>query len=167
MSSYQRIYLSLMDEKATQDLGRVCASVAQTGDVFLLHGDLGMGKSVFSRAFIGGLNPDITDVPSPTFTIVQHYDTPKGRVDHYDLYRLEDEDELHEIGFDESLTRAICLVEWPDRLGAHMPEDALVLALKPHADDKTARRAYIEGKTERLSGLSWPDSVTIENITDI
>lgn len=165
MSSHKRIYLSLANEAATHDLGRFCASLAKTGDVFLLHGDLGMGKSVFSRGFIKGLDENIDEIPSPTFTIVQHYQTPKGRVDHYDLYRLEDESELHEIGFDDSLINAISLVEWPDRLGRSMPDHGFVIALKGNTDDKNARQAFIEGENERLSGLSWPDSVTIETHT--
>lgn len=95
-------------------------------DIILLNGDLGMGKSVFSRAIIRTLtqSPDL-DVPSPTFTFVQTYEAPKAEIWHFDLYRLKDPEELYEIGWEEALTSGIILVEWPERLDYLTPKNAI------------------------------------------
>lgn len=99
-------------------------------DIVLLHGDLGVGKSVFSRAIIRTLTEQADlDVPSPTFTLVQTYDTSKGDVYHFDLYRLKDPDELYEIGWEDALASGILLVEWPDRLGYLTPKQAIHITL--------------------------------------
>lgn len=99
-------------------------------DIVLLNGDLGMGKSVFARALIRTLtgNPDL-DVPSPTFTLAQTYDTPKGDVWHFDLYRLKDPEELYEIGWEDALSSDIILVEWPERLDYLTPKKAINVTL--------------------------------------
>lgn len=97
-------------------------------DIVLLNGDLGMGKSVFSRAIIRSLtqSPDL-DVPSPTFTFVQTYESPKAEIWHFDLYRLKDPEELYEIGWEEALTSGIILVEWPERLDYLTPKNAIII----------------------------------------
>src|SRR5476651_1643231 len=80
------------------------AATMKAGDVLLLEGDLGSGKTVFARALIRALADDSSlEVPSPTFTLVQTYDTPRGTVWHFDLYRLEEPEEIYEIGWEEAL----------------------------------------------------------------
>jgi tRNA threonylcarbamoyl adenosine modification protein YjeE len=92
-------------------------------DIVLLDGDLGMGKSVFSRAVIRALAGDTTlDVPSPTFTLVQTYGTRGGEVFHFDLYRLKDSEELYEIGWEDAVSSGIVLVEWPEQLDDLTPK---------------------------------------------
>lgn len=102
------------------------AAMLKGGDIVLLTGDLGAGKSVFCRAVIRALSekPDL-DVPSPTFTLVQTYDTATGTVWHFDLYRLKAPEEIYEIGWEEALAGGIVLVEWPDRLGGYMPKKSI------------------------------------------
>lgn len=88
----------------------------------LLWGDMGAGKTTFSKAFIRCLLKDDTvEVPSPTFTLIQTYPTDKGEVWHSDLYRLHDPKEILELGLLEALSTSICLIEWPERLQNYLP----------------------------------------------
>lgn len=121
--------LILPDEDATRALAAAIAAKARPGDVLLLSGPLGAGKTSFARAFIRACAgvPDL-EVPSPTFTLVQGYETPVGLVSHYDLWRLDGSLGLAELGWDDALA-GIVLVEWPDRLGGLTPPDALHIRL--------------------------------------
>lgn len=99
--------------------------VVRVGDVILLEGPLGAGKTAFCRAFLRAVTGDAAlDVPSPSFTLVQSYETRLGPVHHFDLWRLDGPGGLVELGWDE-LIADIVLVEWPDRLGALWPAGAL------------------------------------------
>ncbi|GGE32712.1 bifunctional tRNA (adenosine(37)-N6)-threonylcarbamoyltransferase complex ATPase subunit type 1 TsaE/phosphotransferase [Agaricicola taiwanensis] len=101
------------------------AEAFQPGDLIALHGDLGTGKSTFARAAIRALADDPRlEVPSPTYTIIQTYETRKGMVTHADLYRVSGLDEIEALGWDEISEHAIALVEWPERLGT-LPADRL------------------------------------------
>jgi tRNA threonylcarbamoyladenosine biosynthesis protein TsaE len=121
--------LPLPDEAATVALAGRLAALARPGDVLLLTGPLGAGKTAFARAFIRALAGDAAlEVPSPTFTLVQSYDTPVAAVHHYDLWRLTDHHALEELGWDEAQA-GIVLVEWPDRLGPLTPAQALGLTI--------------------------------------
>jgi tRNA threonylcarbamoyl adenosine modification protein YjeE len=85
----------------------------------------------------------VETVPSPTFTLVQHYETPRLPVDHFDLYRIERESELEQLGLDDSLADGAALIEWPERAAAHLPPDALRVDLEI-AGEKS-RRARLSG----------------------
>ena len=132
-SASQRIY-NLVDEAATADLAAALGKCLGLGDVLALSGDLGAGKTAFARAFIQALAQAqgvlIDEVPSPTFTIVQIYDELAPPVWHVDLYRLEDRAEAFELGLEEAFEDGICLIEWPDRLGANFPKDHLALEFR-------------------------------------
>lgn len=119
----------LDDEDATEALARRLACLLAPGDVVALHGDLGAGKTAFCRAAIRALAGADTEVPSPTFTLVQTYDSVAGPLWHFDLYRLAGPDEVVELGWDEALADGIALVEWPDRLGPLLPAERLDVAL--------------------------------------
>jgi len=124
--------IELRDEAATAALAQRLASHLHVGDLIALSGDLGAGKTSFARALIRALSgPDgsLREVPSPTFTLVQSYETPVGRIHHFDLYRIQSPDELTEIGWDEALSDGIVLVEWPDHAGALLPAGRLDIAL--------------------------------------
>ena len=136
------LILALPDEDATAALGARLAAAARAGDCILLEGPIGAGKSHLARAFIRARLGRMEDVPSPTFTLVQVYEADGVELWHADLYRLGHPDEVWELGLDDAFRSAICLVEWPDRLGAHLPANALHLRLEAAGD---GRRAVITG----------------------
>lgn len=121
--------IPLDGEAATQELGTRMALGLQIGDCVALYGDLGAGKTTLARAVLRTLG--VTEaVPSPTFTLVQSYETPKLPVRHFDLYRLEDPEELFELGLDDALAEGAALIEWPENAGPYLPEDMLKITLK-------------------------------------
>ena len=122
-------HVELHDEAATFDLARQIAELVRAEDLVTLSGDLGAGKTTFARALLRRLaqDPDL-DVPSPTFTLMQVYETPAFPVVHADLYRIKSPDELAELGWDEASLGALVLVEWPDRAGTILPPDRLDIA---------------------------------------
>ncbi|WP_214474750.1 tRNA (adenosine(37)-N6)-threonylcarbamoyltransferase complex ATPase subunit type 1 TsaE [Mesorhizobium sp. dw_380] len=129
----------LTDETQTARLGEDLALALRVGDVLALKGDLGAGKSTLARALIRTLADDAgLDVPSPTFTLVQSYDT-RIPVHHFDLYRLSSANELDELGFDEALTQGAALVEWPERAEGYLPKNALLIELVHHGEGRLAR----------------------------
>jgi tRNA threonylcarbamoyladenosine biosynthesis protein TsaE len=145
--------LDLPDLSATHALAARLAALLRAGDAVLLEGPLGAGKSEFARAVLRAAAGDAAlEVPSPTFTLVQSYDLPAGPAHHFDLYRLDGPQGLDELGWEEA-REGIVLVEWPDRLGALAPEDALRIALAPLAQDD-ARRARLSGWDARLMALA-------------
>lgn len=134
----ETVTLILPDEAATAALGARLAALARPGDVILLSGPIGAGKSHLARAFIRARLGREEEVPSPTFTLIQTYGPPGDEIFHADLYRLTHPDEVWELGLDEAFSRAICLVEWPDRLGAHLPPGALRLELSTAGEGRLA-----------------------------
>jgi tRNA threonylcarbamoyladenosine biosynthesis protein TsaE len=142
----------LPDLAATEALAADVALRARRGDAILLQGPLGAGKTSFARAFLRAAAGDpALEVPSPSFTLVQSYDTARGPVHHFDLWRLDGPAALTELGWDEARAD-IVLVEWPDRLGNLRPADALTVALRPLPDD--GRCAMLTGWPDRIGALA-------------
>jgi tRNA threonylcarbamoyladenosine biosynthesis protein TsaE len=139
MSSTPDILLPLATDADTAALGERLARAARAGDCILLEGPIGAGKSCLARAFIRALCGPAEEVPSPTFTLVQTYEADGIEIWHADLYRLTHPDEVWELGLDEAFAKAICLVEWPDRLGKHRPDGALCLTLESFGEGRLAK----------------------------
>lgn len=138
----------LTTPEATGQLGRDIADRLRPGDAVLLEGVLGAGKTVLARALLRRLaGDDAMEVPSPSYTLLQSYDTPRGPVHHFDLWRLDGPAALPELGWEEARD-GIVLVEWPDRLGALRPEGALTVALSLAGDD--IRSAALDGWEDRI-----------------
>jgi tRNA threonylcarbamoyladenosine biosynthesis protein TsaE len=133
-----RAETSLSDLQATQALGERIAALLQRGDAVALWGELGAGKTTLARAILRALGVT-EDVPSPTFTIVQTYDTKALSVAHLDLYRLKQPDELEQLGFTEMLDDGAVLVEWPERAPEYLPEAALHVRLTLNGDVRSAK----------------------------
>ena len=108
--------VALPDAGATARLGAAIAPLLRPGEALLLYGPLGMGKSTLARGLIRALTTPDEDVPSPTFTLVQLYESDPP-VAHFDLYRLTRPEEAAEIGLDEALDEGCAVIEWPERLG--------------------------------------------------
>jgi tRNA threonylcarbamoyladenosine biosynthesis protein TsaE len=127
--------IHLADVAATEALGRALAPLLREGDVVALFGDLGMGKTSFSRGVLAALGL-VEEAPSPTFAIVQPYAPPEVSlpVGHVDLYRLDDPDDAEELGLDEMLEDGALLVEWPERLGDALWPHALRLTFEADAE---------------------------------
>lgn len=147
------ITLDLPDLSATHAFAARLAALLRAGDAVLLGGPLGAGKSELARAVLRAAAGDpALEVPSPTFTLVQSYDLPAGPAHHFDLYRLDGPAGLGELGWEEA-REGIVLVEWPDRLGALAPPEALRIDLAPLAAEQ-ARRVRLSGWDGRLRALA-------------
>lgn len=134
----------LADAAASHDLGAALARIARPGDVIALSGPLGAGKTSIARGLLAALGL-AAEAPSPSFAIVQPYDPPEVAfpVLHVDLYRIDDPSEADELGLDEARHDALLIVEWPERLGAKLGDDALWLTLRPDASGGRALTAQV------------------------
>jgi tRNA threonylcarbamoyladenosine biosynthesis protein TsaE len=141
--------LTLPDLAATERFAAGIAAQVLPGDTILLSGPLGAGKTAFARAFLrAAANDPALEVPSPSFTLVQSYDTGRGTVHHFDLWRLNGPEALAELGWEDA-REDIVMVEWPDRLGALAPPDALRLDFESAEGDE--RIVRVDGWSGRLA----------------
>ena len=144
-------HFDLPDLTSVAALARKIAPHLKCGDVLKLEGDLGVGKTTFTRALIAALAGEEIDVPSPTFTLVQQYDLPQFALFHFDLYRLKNSEELIEIGLEQALTEGVTVLEWPQLAADFLPADSLVMQLSFSGE---GRRAQLQAP------LSWKQSLS-------
>ena len=115
-------------------IAEILAEVIRPGDTVLLYGEIGSGKTFFSRAMIQKMMEKqgavVEDIPSPTFTIVQIYDTLVPSVWHLDLYRISNPDEIIDLDLENALEKHVCLIEWPQNMGLHVPERNISISLE-------------------------------------
>jgi tRNA threonylcarbamoyladenosine biosynthesis protein TsaE len=136
-----RTTVNLESLAATEALAIRIAAGLEPGEPVALEGDLGAGKTALARAILGALGVTET-VPSPTFTLVQEYETTRFAVFHYDLYRIEDVSEIAELALDDAMTEGVALIEWPERMRS-LPDSTLRIRLEIAGE--TARQAEISG----------------------
>ncbi len=131
--------LILYGAEDTLAIGVRLAALLRPGDVIALSGDLGAGKTTLARGLLQALGFD-GEVPSPSFPIVIPYAPPELTIPlwHVDLYRIDDPEELYELGLDEARADSALLIEWPERMGGLLWQDALRLDIEPAGED--ARR---------------------------
>ena len=140
--------ITLSSPDDTARLAVSLGAVLAPGDTVLLQGPVGAGKTHFARHLIQSLLREPEDVPSPTFTLVQSYDTTAGPLWHSDLYRISSSFEIEELGLPDAFDTAICLVEWPDRLAELAPENALSLSFA-QGDTEDMRKLCAEWTSDR------------------
>jgi len=145
--------VTLPDDAATEDLGRRLAPALEPGDVIALWGGLGAGKTALARAIIQARAGSAVTVPSPTFTLMQSYALDDVTLWHCDFFRLAAPDEAQELGLDEIFADAVCLIEWPDRLGALLPARRLDLRLDFEGEGRVAHLTGGPHWARRLEAL--------------
>ena len=143
--------LALSDDDATAALGARLGAHARAGDVIALVGDLGAGKTTLARGLIRHLTGPETEAPSPTFTLVQTYQTPAFPIWHFDLYRLEYPGEARELGMEEAVD-GLALIEWPERLGRDLPSARLEVQLSFGGQGRIARLVDFDDWSARIDG---------------
>lgn len=146
----------ILSEDDYAALAMAIAPELKPGDCIALEGDLGAGKTSFARALIRIMshNPE-EDVPSPTFTLVQQYKLPNPpgtMVWHFDLYRLDNPEDVIELDIDDALETGISVIEWPDKMGSYLPSDALHITFH-HLPDGMGRRLSFQGAGTWLNRL--------------
>ncbi|WP_304942971.1 tRNA (adenosine(37)-N6)-threonylcarbamoyltransferase complex ATPase subunit type 1 TsaE [Vallitalea guaymasensis] len=127
------IYKSFSAEE-TKKIGKELGQDAKKGQIYCLIGDLGVGKTVFTKGFAEGLGID-EHITSPTFTIVNEYHTDKLNFNHFDVYRIDDPDEMYEIGYEEYFYNdGVCLIEWANLIEEIIPEEAIWINIEKDLD---------------------------------
>jgi len=146
--------IALPDAAATEALGAALGRLLSAGALLALRGELGAGKTTLARGLIRALAGE-TEVVSPTFTLVQTYEAPDFEIWHADLYRIEDDTEIDELGLEEAFESAACIVEWPDRLGPRLPAARLdvTLSFEEGGGRRAALAAHGDNWARRLDAL--------------
>lgn len=130
----KRIFINSKSEMA--DFIAEIAKQAKVGDVICLKGTLGAGKTFFAKNFINSLQEKPSEVLSPTFNLLYSYETKKGEIFHFDLYRLKSADELENIGFFDALQSGISLIEWPEIAANFLPKNCTEIEIKILGEEK-------------------------------
>ena len=138
-------------QSETESFAKALARVLAPGDVLLLSGDVGGGKSTFARALIRHLTSPDEEVPSPTFTLVQTYESEKFPIWHFDLYRLELPEEVWELGV-EDIQKGIALIEWPEKMGPYIPSEALHLTFE-YGETEEERRVTLKAPVQWINRI--------------
>lgn len=155
MSATEPWHIVLPDTGATMRMAAWLAAQVRAGDCIALSGEVGAGKTTFAQSFAGAVLADPVSVTSPTYTIMQTYDTKHGwPLLHADLYRLRHADELRELGLEELLASHVTLIEWPEIAMHLLPADTLCLELEYGSD--TSRVLKINHPAPRWTGL-WAE----------
>lgn len=125
-----KTYSYALNQDQLLTFAKLIKDILRPGDILALWGDLGTGKTTFARILIQEFIGESIDVPSPTFTLVQIYDSAQGEIWHCDLYRIKNPEEVFELGLEDAFHHAICLIEWPERLGNLLPTRRIDMTFK-------------------------------------
>ncbi len=122
-------YIASSEEETIQIASDLAHQVS-AGTVIALYGTLGAGKTAFCRGFIQSLTNHENEVPSPTFTLLQTYDTPSFPIYHFDMYRLKTPEEAYEIGIEDAFAEGVSLIEWPEKIGYLLPQNHISVTIE-------------------------------------
>ena len=142
------------NESETKDFAKKLASKINIGDIIVLSGELGSGKTKFTEGFLSyfGLENEIS---SPTFTIVNEYKNSKATIFHFDVYRLENIDEFYAIGGEEYFNSGICIIEWGEIIKDALPKDYIEITLKKDLSDENIRHLNINLIGEKYKNFKF------------
>ena len=136
----------------TKSLAQYIASIVGVGDVVLLKGKLGSGKTAFTRFFVDSVINN-AHVSSPTFSLVNVYEGKQCEIWHYDLYRVKREEELYELGIDDALSNAITIIEWPELIEGSISNNGVMISLKSNGESDIREVSLaLLGKSSNKSG---------------
>ena len=130
-------------ENETKELAKKIAKNLKPGDIIVLTGELGSGKTKFTEGFLSYFNLE-NELSSPTFNIVNEYDTPNFPIYHFDVYRLEDIDEFYAIGGEEYFSSGICIIEWGEKIEEALPPSYLKISFSRNYENESIRNIRIE-----------------------
>nr|WP_317358523.1 tRNA (adenosine(37)-N6)-threonylcarbamoyltransferase complex ATPase subunit type 1 TsaE [uncultured Tyzzerella sp.] len=143
--------IEVFSEKETKEIAYDIAKNAKKGDIYCLCGDLGTGKTQFSKGFSKGLLID-EDITSPTFTIVNQYDEGRLPFYHFDVYRINDIEELYDIGYEEYFFgEGVCLIEWAELIKDIIPKNATWIKIYKNLEKGEDYRLIEVIKNEHIS----------------
>lgn len=142
------------NESETKDFAKKLASKLNIGDIIVLSGELGSGKTKFTEGFLSyfGLENEIS---SPTFTIVNEYKNSKATIFHFDVYRLENIDEFYAIGGEEYFNSGICIIEWGEIIKDALPKDYIEITLTKDLSDENIRHLNINLIGEKYKNFKF------------
>lgn len=142
-------------EKDTAKIGETLAREAKPGEIYLLEGDLGVGKTVFAKGFALGLG--ITEpITSPTFTIIQEYEQGRLPFYHFDVYRIADEEEMFELGYENYFFgQGVCLIEWASLIQGLLPAECRTIRI-----EKDLERGFDYRRVELVDGIALIGEMT-------
>ena len=139
----------LKNEGDTEKLAKRLVKLSKKGNaVICLNGDLGSGKTTFTRYFIRNFfkSLEIKEIPSPTFTLLQVYEHEGHKINHYDFYRLKNSSELFELNFSEAVTDDVCLIEWSDKFEEILPNDRVEINFQIKSKVSRSVQITLRGK---------------------
>lgn len=128
-----KTYISKSEAETIKIAGEIAQQILP-GTVIALYGTLGVGKSAFSRGFIKSLCPNVKEVPSPTFTLLQTYEASSFDIYHFDMYRLKNPEEAYELGIEDAFLEGVSLIEWPEKIGSLLPKNAMRISFEIQED---------------------------------
>ena len=140
------------NEEETKKIASCLASKLQCGDIIVLSGDLGSGKTKFTEGFLSYWNLD-DEISSPTFTIVNEHNKDNTNIYHLDVYRLEDMGEFYAIGGTEYFTNGICVIEWGELIEDILPPNYIKISFSKDDNDDSIRYLNFKAYGERLSKI--------------
>lgn len=148
------LIVNLDNESTTQSLGIALSELIKIGDIILLEGEMGSGKTFLARSIISNLLEEKykgIEIPSPTFSLVQEYNCKQFTLGHADLYRIKSSNELEALGIDNILERGPVLIEWPEKIKNFYENDTLEIKFKNINEKKSIELTNIKGWKKRIS----------------